>query len=101
MNTLPSTPEGNLKAQAVEAAGCCVLSMSQQLGANGLLPVGASESPGVTERLITGTLAKVYKGQKAEEERNISPLHPNMCEHFSMRKTRASSVCRTIVNINK
>lgn len=48
-----------------------------------------------------GTLAKVYKGQKAEEERNISPLHPNMCEHFSMRKTRASSVCSTIVNINK
>jgi hypothetical protein len=46
-------PEGNLKTQAVEAVGWCVLSTSQNLDAYGLLPFGALKSPGVSEKLIT------------------------------------------------
>lgn len=57
---------------AVEAAGWCVLSMSQYLEANGILPFGAPKLPGVSKRLITWNACQVP--ENAQGKRSIEAL---------------------------
>ena len=54
------------ESTAVEAAGCCVLSMSQYLEANGILPFGAPKLPGVSKRLITWNTCQVPENAQGE-----------------------------------
>lgn len=69
--------------------------------ANGLLPVGTSEAPGVTERLIMRNPCQSLQTAEGRSGEDDSPVLPNLHDHFSMRKIRASSACRTVVNVNK
>lgn len=71
------------------------------LRANGLLPVGTSESPGVTERLITRNPCQSLQTAEGRRGEDDSPVLPNLRGHFSMREIRASSAYRTLINVNK
>lgn len=59
--------EGKPESAAVEAAGRCVLRMSQYLGANGLLPFGAPNLPGVSKIFMTWDTCQISEKAQAEQ----------------------------------